>query len=425
MCFFFFNDAAPTEISPLPLPAPLPLPPPPPPAPALSRRSALLGLGAAFTLGRASLALAGAPTDRRLVVVILRGAMDGLAAVVPYGDPALAGLRAPLVPGRPGEPGGLLDLGGFFGLHPALAGLHGLYGAGELLPVHAVAGHYRTRSHFEGQDCLESGADQRMTSGWLNRVVANLPPAATPAGEALSVGVSVPMLLRGPAPIGAYVPGSLGQPQPELYARLLDLHRVDPVTGPAIAAGLRERGFSEVVLRTPEAAPVPAGAFVTLAGAAGRLLAAPDGPRIAALELDGWDTHEAQSARMTAPLRQLDAGLLALRTALGDAWRHTAVLTMTEFGRTARVNGTGGTDHGTGTVAFLAGGAVAGGRVLADWPGLGSGRLLEDRDLAPTVDLRALARGLLASHLGLSPVALARVFPGSEGVGAVSQVLRG
>ncbi len=407
---------------------------PPCPGPSLSRRSALLGLGAAVTLGRASLALASAPTQRRLVVVILRGAMDGLAAVVPYGDPALAALRAPLLPGGPGTQGGLLDLGGFFGLHPALSGLHGLYAAGELLPVHAVAGHYRTRSHFEGQDCLESGADQRMTSGWLNRVVAALPVPNTPGGEALAMGVTLPLLLRGAAPVGAYAAGSLGQPEPELYARLVALHRADPVTGPALAAGLRERGFSDSVLHAALATPgaadpgaargAPAGAFVTLAEAAGRLLAAPGGPRIAALELGGWDTHEAQPGRMTPPLRQLDSGLLALRAALGAAWRDTAVLCMTEFGRTARVNGTGGTDHGTGTVALLAGGAVRGGRVLADWPGLGAGRLLEDRDLQPTLDLRALAKGLLAGHLGFGAAALGKVFPGSGDVAPVARLLR-
>ena len=146
--------------------------------PFLTRRTALLGLGAAWTLGGASLALAAAPTDQRFVVVILRGALDGMAAVVPYGDRDLATWRPELVPGAPGSENGMLDLGGFYGLHPALAGLHDMYSAGELLPVHAVAGHYRSRSHFEAQDYMESGADQRMTSGWLNRVVAALPANA-------------------------------------------------------------------------------------------------------------------------------------------------------------------------------------------------------------------------------------------------------
>lgn len=390
----------------------------------VSRRSALLGLGAAVSLGRVSLAMAAAPTDRRFVVVLLRGALDGLAAVTPYGDPAFAALRGEARPGGgDGLPGGgLLDLGGFYGLHPALSGLHAMYGQGELLPVHAVAGPVRTRSHFEAQDLLESGAEQRMDSGWLNRAVQGMAPAG-PNGLPLSVGVSLPLLLRGPATVGAFAPQSFQQPQPDLYARLVALHEHDPVTGPAIREGLQERGFSGATLgadRNPERYAFPA-----LAAAAGRLLATADGPRIAAMELGGWDTHAAQGARLVGPLRQLDAGLVALKEALGTAWRQTAVLVITEFGRTVRLNGTGGTDHGTGAAAFVAGGAVAGGRVLADWPGLAAGRLFEARDLQPTMDVRALAKGLLAGHLGLSASVVARAFPGSDRVTGASGLLRG
>ena len=384
----------------------------------ISRRSALLGLGAAVSLGRVSLAMAAAPTERRFVVVLLRGALDGLAAVTPYGDPAFAALRGDV---RPGGDGGLLDLGGFYGLHPALSGLHAMYGQGELLPVHAVAGPVRTRSHFEAQDLMESGAEQRMNSGWLNRAVQGMAPVG-PNGLPLSVGVSLPLLLRGPAMVGAFAPQGFQQPQPDLYARLVALHERDPVTGPAIREGLQERGFAGSTLgvdKSPERYAFPA-----LAAAAGRLLAAADGPRIAAMELGGWDTHAAQGARLVGPLRQLDAGLVALKEALGPAWRQTAVLVITEFGRTVRLNGTGGTDHGTGAAAFVAGGAVAGGRVLADWPGLGAGRLFEARDLQPTLDVRALAKGLLGSHLGLSATAVARAFPGSDAVAGMRGLLR-
>ncbi len=381
----------------------------------LSRRAALLGLASAFTLGRASLALAAAPTEKRFVVVILRGALDGLSAVVPYGDPALAGLRGEIVPQAPGQDGGVLDLGGFYGLHPALANLHAMYHVGELLPVHAVAGPYRVRSHFEAQDCLESGADHRLTSGWLNRALTALPQSAGARleGEALALGVSVPLLLRGPAMVGSWAPHGFATPEPELYARVAALSQGDSILGPAIAEGLRERGFSASVIGGD--APVKDRyAFPALAKAAGEMLRAADGPRIAALEVGGWDTHSAQTPRLTGVLRQLDAGLAALKSGLGAEWRQTAVLVMTEFGRTVRVNGTKGTDHGTGTVAFVLGGAVAGGRVVADWPGLGAGKLLEDRDLQPTRDLRAIAKGLLAQHLGLGAPALARVFPDSE-----------
>jgi uncharacterized protein (DUF1501 family) len=397
---------------------------------ALTRRGALLGLTTAVTFGRASLAVAAAPGDRRLVVVIMRGAMDGMSAVVPYGDPALASLRGAIVPPGPGQADGMLDLGGFYGLHPVLTGFHDLYKAGELLPVHAVAGPYRIRSHFEAQDCLESGAGHRMTSGWLNRAVAAMPAAAAankPEGDVLAVGVSVPLLLRGSAVVGNWAPHGFGTPAPDLYANIARLNQGDPLTGPAISEGLRARGFSQAVM-SGEAPDSEAAkrryAFPALAKAAGELLAAPDGPRIAALEIEGWDTHTAQDRRLTEPLKQLDAGMAALKAALGPVWKQTVVLTMTEFGRTARVNGTKGTDHGTATVAFVLGGAVAGGRVQATWPGLGAGKLFEDRDLAPTLDLRAVAKGLLKQQLGLGDAALAQVFPGSDGVQPMRGLLR-
>ena len=389
----------------------------------LSRRSALLGLTTSFSVGRASLALAAAPTDRRFVVVILRGALDGMSAVQPYGDPALAGLRGALLLGQPGTEGGLLDLGGFYGLHPALAGMHAMYRDGALLPVHAVAGPYRVRSHFEAQDYLEYGSDHSLTSGWLNRVAGLMPAARGGSDTALAVGSTVPLLLRGAAPVGSWLPKSFAEPQPDLYARLLALHHGDPVTGPAMAEGLKERGFTEVAMQG--AAPVDNKfAFASLCGAAGRLLAAPDGPRLAALEIGGWDTHAGQKNRLTGPLRQLDEGMVALKQSLGEAWGKTAVLVMTEFGRTARVNGNNGTDHGTGTVAFVLGGAVAGGRVQANWPGLAAGNLFENRDLQPTVDLRAVTKGVLRQHFGLDGRALAVVFPESERAVAVSGLLR-
>jgi uncharacterized protein (DUF1501 family) len=380
--------------------------------PYLSRRSALLGLASAFSLGRVSLALADATTDKRFVIVILRGALDGLAAVIPYGDAALAGLRGEIVPPGPGQDGGVLDLGGFYGLHPAFANLHAMYQEGQALAVHAVSGPYRVRSHFEAQDYLESGADHRMTSGWLNRAIEALPRAAS-QGEAMAIGVSVPLLLRGPAAVASWAPHGSATLDADLYARVAALNQGDRLLGPAIVEGLRDRGLSDAVMSGEE--PVQNRyAFPALAKAAGEMAHAANGPRIVALEIGGWDTHTAQTPRLAGVLRQLDAGLAALKLALGEAWRQTAVLAVTEFGRTVRVNGTKGTDHGTGTVAFVLGGAVAGGRVAADWPGLGAGKLLEDRDLQPTRDLRAVAKGLLAQHLGLNESALAKVFPGSE-----------
>ncbi|WP_424139345.1 DUF1501 domain-containing protein [Roseomonas chloroacetimidivorans] len=382
--------------------------------PFIGRRNLLLGLSAGAALGRARLALGAGPAgDARLVVVLLRGALDGLAAVQPYGDPALADLRGPLALPEPGREGGVLDLGGFFGLHPRLEKLHALFGAGELLPIHAACGPTRSRSHFEAQDLMESGAEQRLASGWLNRALAGLPGHDTEGNRAaFAVGSDLPLILRGAEPVGMYAPARLERPSPELYARLLELNHADPLTGPALTEGMRARGFTAGVVPPRE----QRGGFVELAAAAGRLMAAPGGPRVAALELGGWDTHQAQQARLRRVLTQLDDGLEALRERLGQAWARTAVLVMTEFGRTARVNGSEGTDHGTGSAAFLLGGAVAGGRVLADWPGLGPGRLYENRDLMPTLDLRAVAKGLLREHLGLPETAVAAAFPGSQGV---------
>jgi uncharacterized protein (DUF1501 family) len=355
--------------------------------------------------------------------------LDGLSAVVPYGDPGLAALRPELLPPMPGQDQGLLDLGGMFGLHPAMAHSYGMYKANELLIVHAVAGNYRVRSHFEAQDFLESGADHRMTSGWLNRAVAAMPASTEkqpdPLSRAIAIGPSVPLLLRGKQAVANWAPHGFAEPEQALYQQILSLNRSDPVTGPAIAAGLRDRGFGDEVMggaqqdaqKGPENGGENGGgrfAFSALATAAGAMLQAPDGPRIAALELGGWDTHTAQTNRLVQPLTQLDTGLDALRTALGEAWGQTVVMVMTEFGRTARMNGTRGTDHGTATVAFVAGGAVAGGRVVANWPGLGPGQLFEDRDLAPTTDIRSVAQGILGSHLGLNQTALNAVFPGGE-----------
>ncbi len=402
----------------------------------LTRRATLLGLTSVITLGRASLAVAAAPTEQRFVVIILRGAMDGMSAVVPYGDPGLAALRPELLPPSPGQENGLRDLGGMYGLHPALAHSHALYQSNELLIVHAVAGNYRVRSHFEAQDYLESGADHRMTSGWLNRAVAAMPPEARKQSDAsscaIAIGASVPLLLRGHQPVANWAPHGFAEPEPSLYQAILNLNQSDPITGPAITAGLRDRGFGDQVIGgATMGGGVQVGgnqpsdgkallreggrnAFPALATAAGTMLGAADGPRIAALELGGWDTHTAQKNRLVQPLTQLDTGIDALRTALGDAWKQTVVLVMTEFGRTARMNGTNGTDHGTGTVAFVAGGCVAGGKVKANWPGLAQGQLFENRDLTPTTDIRSVAGGILTEHLGLPPAALSTVFPGGE-----------
>jgi len=399
----------------------------------LSRRTTLLGLSALGFVGgvggRVKFALADAPTQKRFVVVLLRGALDGMSAVVPYGDANLVTLRPQLIPPAPGQSGGMFDLGGFYGLNPSLPGVYAMYRAGQALPVHAISGPYRTRSHFEAQDLLQLGLVEEtgITSGWLNRVLSEM-PARGPTLNGLAAGIGTPLLLQGPQRVDSYAPEAFASPPPDLYSRIAALDSSDRLLGPAIAEGMRAATFetdtfdasadaammSDDSAHMPGDAPKRGGGFPTMATKVGELLAADDGPRIAAFQLEGWDSHGNQVNGLKTPLAGLDLGLTNLKTALGPAWDDTMVLVMTEFGRTAAMNGTKGTDHGTAAAAFLLGGQVAGGQVRATWPGLGPSQLFENRDLAPTADIRALAKGALAEHLGLGPDALARVFPGSS-----------
>jgi uncharacterized protein (DUF1501 family) len=389
----------------------------------LNRRSVLSGLTASITVGGASLAFTQAATRKRFVVIILRGAMDGLSMIVPYGDYNLREWRASLMMPEPQRPNGLLDLGGFWGLHPAMPQLHALYRAGEVLPIHAVAGPTHSRSHFEAQDLLEFGAEQRITSGWLNRLAGAL-PANGPTDNAIALGQNIPLILQGPTAVASWSPGGLPHPDANFYQRLLALHSGDPLTGPALADGLREREFYARALSGPSATAGTEPPFVNLARTAGRLLADANGPRLAALDLEGWDTHSGQIFRLPRALALLDAGLSALREGLGASWQETVVLVVTEFGRTVRVNGTGGTDHGTASAALLLGGRVNGGRVQADWPGLGADRLFENRDLHPTADLRSIAKGILQVHFDVELTALTAIFPNSGDVTPMTGLLR-
>ena len=378
-----------------------------------SRRGFLLGSAATLSLAGASLSVQAANTETRFVLIFLRGAMDGLNVVVPYGDGNLKMWRPALVPPEPGQTNGLGDLGGFWGLHPALQTMHALYRAGDLLPIQCVAGPNRSRSHFEAQDMMEIGAEQRMTSGWLNRI-AGLLPASPECDTALAMGIESPLILHGPIPTTTCDPfRTRPNVSPGFYDRLVAMHATDRQTADEIADGLKERRYIDTILSGTGYQGLSPG-FPRLARAAAGMLSAPGGPRLAELELDGWDTHTLQQPRLQGALARLDEGIAVLRADLAQVWSRTAIMIVTEFGRTVRVNGTGGTDHGTGTAAFLIGGAIAGGRVLADWPGLSAGQLFEDRDLQPTLDIRAVAKGLVGPLFGLSPAGLATVFPDSD-----------
>jgi uncharacterized protein (DUF1501 family) len=388
------------------------------------RRGALLAGGALLA---ARVAFARADTrSSRFVLVILRGALDGLASVPPLADRDYAGLRRELALHAAGEAGGALPLDGFFGLHPSLAFLHECYAARELTVLHALASPYRERSHFDGQDVLENGTPRphALQTGWLNRALAaSRAPAAREAG--VSLGQNVPLVMRGPASVTSWSPSKLVALDDDTLTRITDLYAGDALlasrladarAADAIASGEGAGAETMIPQGTPAAAKGKARYAETVRAAAG-FLRRDDGPKVAVFDTSGWDTHANEGGaqgQLAGRLGELDAGLATLRQELGPAWQETAVLLLTEFGRTAAINGTRGTDHGTATAAFLLGGAVAGGRVIADWPGLSPRALYQGRDLAPTLDVRSVLKGILAEHLAVpSPALEQEVFPES------------
>ncbi|HEY2708376.1 MAG TPA: DUF1501 domain-containing protein [Caulobacteraceae bacterium] len=427
----------------------------------LSRRQALAGaLGLGLTvefLGHKAFAAAdGALETRKLIVVICRGGMDGLSLSPPVGDPNYAALRGAIaIPGF-GQTGGALKLDDTFGLHPSLASVHRLALKGEARIVPAVASPDRERSHFEAQDVLENGATAAYgtDSGWLNRALQAMGPGQV---KAISVGATAPLILRGGVEAASWSPGPGAGRDPRLPGILQDLYANDPMLSRALASGLATEAMAKVaradataaitqadVASAPAADPAMAAApdmnaQMDAGGAAlrpvlkqglpaarqlGATLAGfmiqPGGPQVAAVSIDGFDTHANQGSsqgQLATRLAYLDAALDGLADGMGAGWRDTAVVVVTEFGRTAHVNGTGGTDHGTASTALLLGGALKKGGIYGDWPTLAQGKLFENRDTAPTLDMRGLFKGLLAEQFGVDRRALdTAVFPDSAAV---------
>jgi uncharacterized protein (DUF1501 family) len=381
----------------------------------LTRRS-FIGAGSAAgalaTLGFPEMAFARANTQGRFVFIIQRGAADGLHIVAPTGDPNYATLRGDFTQDLASG----AKLGSFFTLHPALAETAKMYAERQALFVHAVASPYRDRSHFDGQNVLETGgsAAYRLKDGWLNRLLGLLPAEEA---QALALSSTVPMALRGSHEVSSYANSQLPSPSDDLLARVTSLYESDQQLHALWSAALETR------LKAGDPMQSGGGQKGAATGALAAKMLAADGARIAMIETNGWDTHSAQRGRLTAQLRDLDQLLAALKTGLGAEWANTLVVVATEFGRTARPNGTGGTDHGQASAAMLLGGAVAGGKVIADWPGLSNAALYEGRDLKPTTDLDALIAGALAQHYGLVPArAMTTLFPQSRG-NAVQQPL--
>ncbi|MFA5964007.1 MAG: DUF1501 domain-containing protein [Sphingomonas sp.] len=371
-------------------------------------------VGAASIGGLAALlapgiAFAKAETDKRFVFVIQRGAADGLGTIAPVGDPAFVGQRGDLAI----DFAAAARLDAMFAIHPSLANIGALYRDRQALFAHAVASPYRDRSHFDGQNVLETGGldAYQVKDGWLNRMLSLLPSSKA---KAIAVSATVPMALRGPHEVSSYAPSSLPQASDDLLQRVTMLYQ-----GDSQLHALWSEALGTKALASDMAAGNQQNAAATGALAA-KLLVPADGARIAMIETGGWDTHAGQRGRLSAQLRNLDTLVGALKTGLGPVWNDTMVLVATEFGRTVAVNGTGGTDHGTGSATMLLGGGVRGGRVLADWPGLGQAALFEGRDLKPTTQLDAFIGGATAAHFSLDPArAMAKLFPDSKGAFAI------
>jgi uncharacterized protein (DUF1501 family) len=395
----------------------------------LTRRQILKALGlTAVAGGLSSAAFAKTDGDARFVLIILRGALDGLAVAAPYGDPDYAAMRGALALAPPTDADGLLKLDGLFGLHPALPGVFDLYQRNQALIVHAVASPYRERSHFDGQDVLELGANRvgALRDGWLNRALSPLGATDVPA---IALAANTPLVLRGDNNVTSWAPSRLPDADDSTLRRLERLYANDKFFAARLEQALMSQeiaggtdGMSGRGTRGNEAKQ-----FGELMTAAARFLNSDDGPTIAVLELGGWDTHANQGTTTGAlanRLAALDTGISNLRKGLKDNWSKTVVAVVTEFGRTVQVNGTRGTDHGTASAALLAGGAVHGGRVIADWPGLAKADLFQERDLRPTTDIRSVFKSVLIQHLGLPPgfVALS-VFPDSRAAPAIEKLV--
>ena len=346
--------------------------------------------------------------------------MDGLSVTVPYADPNYVPLRGSLAIAAPGEANGALALSEGFGLHPALAGLHAHYDQGKMRFAPAVALPVRIRSHFDAQDVLENGGEglRQQSDGWLNRAIV---AAGGTSLKGLSIGAQTPLILRGDAPVSSWAPGGLVRDGDRIASLLQDLYVEDPMLGQNLARGL---ATEQLVNMDGGDHRLRRNDVQGLGQAVARLMTGPEGADIVAVSLDGWDTHAGQRAQLQTRLTGLDQLVAGLRDGLGDAWSRTAVIVATEFGRTARANGTQGTDHGTGSSLLLAGGAVKRGGPIGDWPTLADNRLFENRDLAPTLDIRSVFKGVLRDHMGVDRAALdARVFPGSTAEAPVMEGL--
>ena len=373
-------------------------------------------MGATALLATPIVSFAKADTDRRFVFIIQRGAADGLNIVVPYADPNYLKLRGNLAI----EVAAPMKLDGTFALHPALTQVRKLYAEKEAIFLHAVASPYRDRSHFDGQNVLESGSKipYQLKSGWMNRLLGLLPRDGK---DGIAFSSAVPLAMQGAFDVTTYAPSSLPEANEDLLMRVQQLYATDRQLNPLWTSALEARGMASGQMKGGDKRQNDAALGKIAAG----FLAAPTGPRVAMIETSGWDTHSGQNERLERQLRGLDALIGGLKEGMGSTWSQTVVLVATEFGRTAAANGTGGTDHGTASAAMLLGGAVQGGRIVSDWLGLASSSLFEGRDLQPTLGLDALISNVCAQTFKLdTEMAQKIMFPYAVGKNAMSTLLR-
>ncbi|SMC24382.1 Uncharacterized conserved protein, DUF1501 family [Andreprevotia lacus DSM 23236] len=392
----------------------------------LKSSAALLGTGL-FPFGQSGWALAAnpaSPTQKKLVVVMLRGAVDGLNVVAPYADANYYALRPGIAVAKPGAADGLLDLDGYFGLHPALTPLQPLWQAKQLAFVHAAGSPDATRSHFDAQDYMESGTPGRKgtADGWMNRLLATLPGEMSPT-RAVSIGPTLPRILSGRIGVANVASGNAaGKPtvldRPKVDDAFSQLYKGDDKLAQAYEEARETHkevmdSLADEMMAASNGAPLPNG-FPTDAVQLAKLMRKGN-VQLAFIALGGWDTHINQGAgkgQLANRLAPVGEGLAQLAQALGPMWNDTTVVVMSEFGRTAKQNGNGGTDHGHGNVMWLLGGAVAGGKVYGDWRGLDNAALYEQRDVPVTTDFRAVLAQVAERHLRLPDAQLAQIFPG-------------
>jgi uncharacterized protein (DUF1501 family) len=384
----------------------------------MDRRAFIRGMcyGGVATFAAPLVTFAQVPARGRFVFVLLRGGFDGLAAVVPVGDPGYAALRGSMA----FSPNDLIPLSGPFALAPGLSGLRAFWDAGELVAIHALAIPYRTRSHFDGQAVLETGLDRPVgaSDGWLNRLLQVM--EGERSGIAISAGM--PRSLSGSYPVLTWSPADFGVVGDAYLERLHLLYQRDAILHDRFEAAIQLQELQEEGgMADPSAGGrlARAAGMAPLMAAVARFLREPAGPNVAAVEFSGWDTHASQGmARGPLDRRfaELAEALATLKQEMVDAWAGTTVVVMTEFGRTARPNGSGGTDHGTAGAGFVLGSRVARSAIVSDWPGLGEADLYERRDLRPTLDTRAILKGVVRGTFDLTEAQADRIFPGSEGV---------